>query len=193
MKDERVSPRMAGGRHSAAGVALVGFMGAGKTTVGEALAARLGWRFADLDRQIEAREGRTVPEIFAEDGEQRFRELECEVLQQTIAAPDSKFLVLALGGGAFVSENVRELLRQVGIATVWLDAPAQELFRRCEQPEVVRPLRRNLQVFSELYEQRLSSYRRADLHVVTSSKDISAVVDEILEELALVPGSRSSG
>jgi len=193
MTDERVSPRTAGGHHCATTVALVGFMGAGKTTVGEALAARLGWRFADLDGQIEAREGRTVPEIFAEDGEQRFRELECEVLQQTIAAPDSKFLVLALGGGAFVSENVRELLRQVGIATVWLDAPAQELFRRCEQPEVVRPLRRNLQEFSELYEQRLSSYRQADLRVVTSSKDISAVVDEILEELALVPGSRSSG
>ena len=67
---------MAGGHHSATTVALVGFMGAGKTTVGEALAARTGWRFADLDRQIEAREGRTRTEIFAEDGEQRFRELE---------------------------------------------------------------------------------------------------------------------
>jgi shikimate kinase len=184
---------MAGGRHSATTVALVGFMGAGKTTVGEALAARVGWRFADLDRQIEVRTGRAVPQIFAEDGEQGFRDLETSVLQQTIAPPDSKFLILALGGGAFVSGNVRELLRQGGIATVWLDAPAQELFRRCEQPEVVRPLRRNLQEFSELYEQRLSSYRQADLHVVTTSKDISAVVDEILEELALVPGSRSSG
>ncbi len=193
MTDERVSPRTAGGRYSATTVALVGYMGAGKTSVGEALAARLGWGFVDLDRSIEAREGRTVPHIFAEDGEKRFRELECEILQQTIAAPDSTSLVLALGGGAFVSESVRELLRQREIPTVWLDAPAQELFRRCEGPEVVRPLRRNLQEFSELYEQRLSSYRQADLHVITSSKDISAVVDEILEELALVPGSRSSG
>lgn len=192
MTDERVSPRTAGGRLYATTVALVGFMGSGKTTVGEALAARLRWRFADLDRQIEARDGRTVPQIFAEDGEQGFRELESKVLQQTIA-PDSKFLVLALGGGTFVSQNVRELLRQSEIATVWLDAPAQELFLRCEQPEIVRPLRRNLNEFSELYEQRLSSYRQADLHVVTSSKKISAVVDEILEELALVPGSRSSG
>jgi shikimate kinase len=193
MTDETVLPRPAGGHHPATNLVLVGFMGAGKTTVGQAVAERLGWRFADLDRLIEAREGRTVPQIFAEDGEERFRYLECKTLEEVVAAPDSQFLVLALGGGAFVSKAVRELLAAHDIPIVWLDAPAEELFRRCEQPEVVRPLRRGFQEFSELYEQRLSSYRQAYLHVVTNAKEISAVADEIIEELALVPGSRSSG
>ena len=193
MTDETVLPRPAGGHHPATSLVLVGFMGAGKTTVGQAVAERLGWRFADLDRLIEAREGRTVPQIFAEDGEQRFRYLECTTLEEVVAAPDAQFLVLALGGGAFVSKPVRELLTAHDIPTVWLDAPAKELFRRCEQPEVARPLRRGFQEFSELYEQRLSSYRQAYLRVVTNAKEISAVVDEIIEELALVPGSRSCG
>jgi shikimate kinase len=193
MTDETVLPRPAGGHHPATNLVLVGFMGAGKTTVGQAVAERLGWRFADLDRLIETREGRTIPQIFAEDGEERFRRLECEALEEVIAPPDSQFLVLALGGGAFVSKPIRELLASHDIPTVWLDAPAEELFRRCEQPEVVRPLRRSFQEFSELYEQRLSSYRQAHLHVVTNAKEISAVADEIIEELTLVPGSRSSG
>jgi shikimate kinase len=193
MTDETVLPHTAGVHRFASILVLVGFMGAGKTTVGQAFATRLGWSFADLDQLIEAREGRTVPQIFAQDGEQRFRELEREVLEQTVAAQDSRFLVLALGGGAFVSENIRELLRKREVPTVWLDAPAEELFRRCEQPEVARPLRRSLQDFAELHEQRLSSYRQADLHVITSAKEISAVVDEIIEGLALVPGPRSSG
>jgi shikimate kinase len=193
MTDETVLPRPAGVHHPATNLVLVGFMGAGKTTVGQAVAERLGWRFADLDRLIETREGRTVPQIFAQDGEEQFRRLECEALEEVVAAPDAQFLVLALGGGAFVSEPVRELLTAHGIPTVWLDAPAEELFRRCEQPEVVRPLRRSFQEFSALYEQRLPSYRQAHLHVVTNAKEISAVVDEIIEELTLVPGSRSSG
>ncbi len=193
MTDETVLPRPAGRHYPATNLVLVGFMGAGKTTVGQAVAERLGWRFADLDRLIETREGRTVPQIFAQDGEERFRHLECEALEEVVAAPDSRFLILALGGGAFVSKPVRELLAERDIPTVWLDAPAEELFRRCEQPEVVRPLRRSFQEFSELYEQRLSSYRQAYLHVVTNAKEISAVADEIIEELALVPGSRSSG
>jgi shikimate kinase len=193
MTDETVLPRPARGHHPAMNLVLVGFMGAGKTTVGQAVAERLGWRFADLDRLIETREGRTVPQIFAEDGEEWFRRLECKALEEVVAAPDSQFLVLALGGGAFVSKHIRDLLAAHDIPTVWLDAPAEELFRRCEQPEVVRPLRRSFQEFSELYEQRLSSYRQAYLHVVTNAKEISAVVDEIVEELALVSGSRSSG
>ena len=189
MTDERVLPRTARVRHPATTIVLVGFMGAGKTTVGQALAARLGWRFADLDQLVESGEGRSVPQIFRESGEQRFRELECEVLKQTVAAQDSTFLVLALGGGAFVSESIRELLRKREVPTVWLDAPAEELFRRCAQPEVVRPLRRSLQDFAELHEQRLSSYRQADLHVITNAKEISTVVDEIIERLALDPRS----
>jgi shikimate kinase len=165
--------------------ALVGFMGAGKTTVGYALAERLGWRFADLDQLIQAQENRTIPEIFQQEGEAAFRKLECHVLARTLASSSSEPLVVALGGGAFVSEGIRGLLKKSEVPTIWLDAPCEELFRRCEQPEVVRPLRRDAEQFTKLYEQRLSSYRQADFRVVTTNKEISAVVEEIIVRLNL--------
>ncbi len=189
MTDETVLPRSRREQACVYTVALVGFMGAGKTSVGQELARRLSWRFADLDHLIESREGRAIPQIFQQDGEQHFRDLELSVLGETLAASDSRFLVLALGGGAFVVERIRALLRERYVAAVWLDAPAEELFRRCDQPEVVRPLRRDPEQFTKLYEQRLSSYRQADLHVITKGKEISAIAEEITLRLALEPRS----
>ena len=191
MTDERVLPRTAGVHKPASMVALVGFMGAGKTTVGQALAQHLGWRFADLDALIEDRAGLRIPEIFSQQGEARFRELECEALEEVVDSEGAEPLVLGLGGGAFVGAKVRDILKNRGIPSVWLHAPADELFRRSEQPEVIRPLRRSLEEFSELYEQRLSSYRLADLHVVTNRKEISSIVEEIIQGLKLAPHSRS--
>jgi len=189
MTDETVLPRSRREQACVYTVALVGFMGAGKTSVGQELARRLSWRFADLDHLIESREGRAIPQIFQQDGEQHFRDLELSVLGETLAASDSRFLVLALGGGAFVVERIRALLRERYVPAVWLDAPAEELFRRCDQPEVVRPLRRDPEQFTKLYEQRLSSYRQADLHVITKGKEISAIAEEITLRLALEPRS----
>ena len=189
MTDETVLPRSRREQGSVHTVALVGFMGAGKTTVGQELARRLDWRFADLDQLIESREGRTIPQIFQAEGEAGFRALEHGVLAESLAVPGSGSTVLALGGGAFVVEKVRALLRERQVPAVWLDAPAEELFRRCEQPEVVRPLRRDLEQFTKLYEQRLSSYRQADLHVITKGKEISAIAEEIVMRLALQPRS----
>lgn len=190
MTDETVLPRSRREQASVYTIALVGFMGAGKTSVGQALARRLNWRFADLDHLIETREGRTIPQIFQDDGEQRFRELEHRVLREALAVPDSKFFVLALGGGAFVVEKIRVLLRERQVPAIWLDAPVEELFRRCEQPEVVRPLRRDPEQFTKLYEQRLSSYRQADLHVITKGKEISAIAEEITVRLVLQSRSK---
>ena len=189
MTDETVLPRSRREQACVHTIALVGFMGAGKTSVGQELARRLNWRFADLDQLIESREGRTIPQIFQHDGEASFRELEHNVLGEALAAPDSRFFVLALGGGAFVIEKVRALLRERHVPAIWLDAPAKELFRRCEQPEVVRPLRQDSEQFTKLYEQRLSSYRQADLHVITKGKEISAIAEEIIKRLALQPRS----
>lgn len=191
MTDETVLPRLERKSAGISTVALVGYMGAGKSTVGTALAERLGWRFADLDAVIEKREGRSVAQIFEQEGESRFRKLELEALQEALAA-DSRLLVLALGGGAFISESVRQILRDRDVPAVWLDAPSEELFRRCEQPEVIRPMRRDAQQFAELYEQRLSSYRQADLHVITTNKEIRTVAEEIITKFRLQPGSRSA-
>src|SRR5205823_12787324 len=89
---------------------LVGFMGAGKTTVGKALAERLGWRFIDLDDAIEAHEGRKIAEIFRASGENEFRRAEAEALCSRIEQLDSRNpTVMALGGGAYGQEPNRRL------------------------------------------------------------------------------------
>jgi shikimate kinase len=166
-------------------VTLVGFMGAGKTTVGRALAARLGWRFEDLDDLIEAREGCTIEQIFEQQGEAAFRNLERLVLGDTITSKNSTSLVLALGGGAFIEPHNQELIRRAEIPSIFLDAPAEELFRRCEQPEVNRPLRRDSMQFQQLCEQRRPVYMNAKFRIDTAGKQIESVVEEIISTLKL--------
>jgi shikimate kinase len=166
-------------------VALVGFMGAGKTTVGRALAERLGWRFEDLDDLIQAREGLTIEQIFNQRGESAFRDLEHIVLTETIADGSPGHLVLALGGGAFVAAHNQDLLRTARVPAVFLDAPVEELFRRCEQPGVNRPNRRDPESFRQLYERRRPVYLNAGLCIDTYRKTIASVVEEITSALQL--------
>src|SRR5262245_23576931 len=111
-------------------IVLIGFMGAGKTTVGRALAKRLGWTFYDLDDVIEQREQQTIPEIFANSGETAFRQAESAALRDLLQANPGD-LILALGGGAFVQRQNRALLEQAGAVTILLEAPLEELRRRC--------------------------------------------------------------
>jgi shikimate kinase len=189
MTDERVSRPSSLGASALRGVSLVGFMGAGKTTVGRALAARLGWRFADLDDVIQSREGRSVEEIFEQRGESGFRELERRVVREILATAKADPLVLALGGGAFVEEQVQQTLRDAEIPAVFLDAEVEELFRRSEQPDVVRPLRRDRDQFCQLYDRRRPAYLKARMRIETGGKVVAAVVEEIISGLKLVPKS----
>ena len=168
-------------------VALVGFMGAGKTTVGRELATRLGWRFDDLDDLIQAVEGNTIQQIFETRGEPAFREMERRILSATLANHTSP-RVLALGGGAYVHPENQAILESARIPAVFLDASAEELFERSAQPEVVRPLRMDREQFSELYQQRRPAYSNAAMCVQTSGKDVGAVAEEIISALKLVPG-----
>ena len=104
------------------GIYLTGFMGCGKTTVGRALADALGWMFADLDQEIEAREKITIAEIFDTHGEAAFRELETAALKDRIRTVQyGRPQVIALGGGAFLNEENFELVSNNGVS-VWLDA-----------------------------------------------------------------------
>lgn len=108
-------------------ILLVGMMGAGKTTVGRLLAARLGWRYLDSDEQIEATTGRTVREIFEDEGEPAFRKLETEALRTALA--DQERCVVAVAGGAVLAQENQELLRDAGFV-VWLRAEPSVLTRR---------------------------------------------------------------
>lgn len=169
-------------------ISLVGFMGAGKTTVGRALATRLGWRFEDLDDVIQAREGRSIEQIF-QQGESAFRDLERMAVREVLMTANSAPLVLALGGGAFVEEQVQETLRDAKIPAVFLDAEVEELFRRSEQPGVIRPMRRDRDHFSQLYAQRRTAYLKAELHIETGGKAVATVIEEIIVGLGLIPRS----
>jgi len=171
-------------------VFLVGFMGAGKTSVGQALAQHLNWAFEDLDRRIERREHRTVPEIFRDSGESEFRRAEHAALRDVLdELGRGAVKIVALGGGAFVQENNAALLKESGVPTVFLDAPVEELWRRCRQQtgtaEAERPLLSSIDKFRELYAARRGSYLRASSKVQTESRGLNEIAAEIVETLGL--------
>ena len=161
---------------------LVGFMASGKSTVGPELARRLGWDFVDLDARIEAREGKSVPEIFRDHGETGFRLAESNVLQHLTQSLERNSVV-ALGGGAFAQERIRALLRNW--PSVFLNAPVEELWRRSLTDGVERPLRKDRDQFAQLHEERLPCYRQATITVETAGRDVASICAEIEEGLQL--------
>ena len=170
-------------------VFLVGFMASGKSRVGKELAQRLAWDFVDLDAQIEAREQRTIAELFQERGEPGFRAAETRTLRDLLTASLHRDHVVALGGGAFVQEINRELLRPW--PTVFLETAIEELWQRSLTDHVERPLRRSAEQFAALYAERLPYYRQATITVVTSGRDPASLCAEIERNLQLV-GNRNS-
>ena len=187
----RVQSQLPGqSRPSSTALFLVGFMGAGKTSVGQALARRLNWTFEDLDERIEQREQRTVPQIFRDSGEAEFRRAEHAALQHVLEEIRSGAVkIVALGGGAFVQEQNAALLGASGVPTVFLDAPVEELWQRCctqaSEAGTERPLLRNMDEFRRLYESRRPGYERASLGVQTGRRTLDEIASEIAESLAL--------
>jgi len=164
---------------------LVGFMGAGKSSVGLILGQRLGWAFEDLDERIQQREGRSIEQIFEESGEPYFRRSEHEALREVVAELGNVPRVVALGGGAFAQPENIGLLKKAAVPTVFLDGPVDELFQRCQEQGRPRPLRNDLELFRTLYEARRQHYMTASLRVDTSGKDVDTVASEVAEALGL--------
>jgi len=155
---------------------LLGFMGVGKSTVGELLAEKLRWPFIDLDTTIEAGQGTTIREMFENAGEAFFRQIERAAL---IEASKSEPAVIALGGGTFVQQPNFEYISDTGGTTIWLDCPVEELRRRCEGKND-RPLFRDPASFGQLLDQRLPYYQRANFRVSTEGRHPDEVVEQIL-------------
>ncbi|HUS19171.1 MAG TPA: shikimate kinase [Terriglobales bacterium] len=169
-------------------ICLTGFMGSGKTSVGQELAQQLGCDFIDLDRMIEARAGKSVAGIFAQQGEEFFRRAEREALAEVLSTR-RRPLVLSPGGGAWLQPGIAEQLAKAGAITIFLDAPAEELHQRCVNSLDAghRPLLKDLSSFKKLYADRLPVYRRSQRRVDTSGRsvrDIATGIAEIIRDEA---------
>lgn len=160
---------------------LIGFMGAGKSSVGRALAERLGWSFQDLDDVIERSQEKSVARVFAESGEPAFRAAESAALRQVLeeSGDEPAGLVLALGGGAFAQRENRRALHHSGGAVVLLQAPVEELRRRCAREPGRRPLAVDPVRFEKLFAERKAAYDLAPLRVETMNKSVEQVAAEI--------------
>ena len=156
---------------------LVGFMGAGKSTVGRELSLKLRCPFLDLDSEIERAEGMPVREIFSRFGEPRFRELEREHLIRLSAAT----AVIALGGGAYINGENRKVVNETGVA-VWLDASFDRIQERV-RPDGSRPLLADVEQARKLYGERLPTYRLARIHVLTDNRLPDAIAEEIVRRV----------
>ncbi len=161
-----------------AGIFLIGFMGAGKTSVGKGLAQRLGSPFDDLDVRLVERFGASIPEVFAEHGEEAFRRAEREELTRAAALDN---VVVATGGGAFCSPENREIIHRSGGVSVFLDAPWEVLCARLERGADQRPLYVDAAQARELYEARLPHYRMASVLVALGGRE---TVAETVERVA---------
>jgi shikimate kinase len=152
---------------------LVGFMGAGKTTVAAALGRRLGWRSEDVDERIEARERRSVAAIFVDEGEGYFRQSERAVLSDLLPLRN---VIVATGGGTFADPTNRATILSDG-AVAWLDLPLSKVIERIP-PDGRRPLAADLVQMEELYLRRRQAYAEAHVRI-----DAARPVDEIVERL----------
>lgn len=170
-------------------IALIGYRGTGKTTVAQQLALRLGWDWVDADVEIELRAGKSIAAIFADDGEQGFRDLESAVVADLCGR---ERCVLALGGGAILREANQHAIARCG-AVVWLTASVETLVARMAGDATTSARRPNLtnaggrQEVEQLLAARAPIYRAcATLEVDTEGKAPAEIAGEIIAALGLV-------
>jgi shikimate kinase len=159
-------------------VYLVGFMAAGKTTVARALAARLGWTAEDVDHLIEARERRTVADLFSRQGEAYFRRVEREILHLLLPL---RHVVVATGGGTFMDPDNRAAINVDGVS-VWLDVPLDELIGRLPA-DGRRPLAADRAQMERLFTVRQAAYATAHLRIDARGAHPEEVADRVADAL----------
>jgi shikimate kinase len=167
-------------------IVLVGFMGAGKSTIGVLLARQLQWRFLDADTVLQERSGSSIAEIFSRHGELEFRRLEAETIGNLVREDR---LVLAVGGGAVETEAIRQaLLCTPETCVVFLEAPLEVMIARCEQQPgaAVRPILKDRERLLSRFEARLPHYRNAHLVVETASLTPEGTTKRIIEAVRML-------
>jgi shikimate kinase len=181
-KDDGAGDSAAGAARAAVRrIVLTGFMGSGKTTVGPLVAARLGWKFVDVDDVIEAQAGQSIPEIFRNEGEAAFRTRERETIAR-LAREDG--LVLALGGGAIEDAETWALLTNTmdGLL-VHLEVELATTLARCRGTEHLRPILADEANLASRYQRRLPLYRSAHVTICVDELTPQQVAEQIVEKV----------
>ncbi|MDB4733656.1 shikimate kinase [Planctomicrobium sp.] len=167
-------------------ITLIGYRGTGKSSVGEHLASRLNWEYIDTDREIETQSGRSIADIFAENGEPYFRDLERNELARQLNGQD---LVISAGGGAILSDDSRQRMVLAG-PVIWLQASVETIVERLRSDESTSTSRPSLtgeNIFAEVatvLEEREAKYAEpASLIINTDQREIASIVDEIIAQL----------
>ncbi len=174
---------------------LIGFPGSGKTTIGQALARILNVPFYDTDLLIEQRQGKTIPDIFRQEGEAAFRQYEHDVIAALPFSGVPK-MVVAVGGGAYMQPSVRKILHSHGVV-VYLSCSQKELYRRLKD-NAERPLLQNVsashtnrqlkETIKTLLDRRAATYRLADIRISTTARGIEEIAHRILTKVEQVNG-----
>jgi shikimate kinase len=165
-------------RGSLTHVVLTGFMASGKSAVGRAVARRLGWGFLDLDRLIEEAEGRSIADIFEQDGEPAFRDIEHATVR---ALSPEQSTVLATGGGTFTNERNQVLLKELGVVVCLVssfETTMERVRRNTKRPLASAPDAE--ETLRELYARRLPEYRKADVLVETEGLSIDQAASRVI-------------
>lgn len=163
-------------------IVITGFMAAGKTTVAGLLSEQLGSTMIDLDFIISEHERRSIPALINEEGEARFREVERRALRVVLEMRRAR--IIALGGGAWMSEENRALIAEHDCLSVWLDAPFELCWQRIVAGGSSRPLAQDFERARELYDARLPVYALASLRVrATQERSAAELAAEIIRAL----------
>ena len=158
---------------------LTGMMGAGKSTIGKILAKKLRYKFIDVDKIIEQKEGLSINLIFKNKGEEHFRKIECE---QTLSELKKGSSVISLGGGAFLNNTIKKSVKKLSVS-FWLDVSVDELIKRLKKNSR-RPLlfkQNTSEVVKKIYFERKKTYNEADFRIKCKSLKSEEIVNKILE------------
>lgn len=164
-------------------IVITGFMGCGKTEVARALAERLNLPMTDLDAEILKQHGRTAAQLIDEEGEPAFRNIETEVLRELLQ--NNSAGVIALGGGAWITNENRALVSEHNCVSVWLDTPFEVCWRRIASSSEDRPLGRTREDAEQRFRLRQPIYQLATIHLpVLAHENAAGIVARIEINLA---------
>jgi shikimate kinase len=162
-------------------IVITGFMGCGKTEIARRLSLRFDLALIDLDQEIAKREGRTAAQLIVEEGEPAFREIETKVLREVL---EEGIGIVALGGGAWITETNRILIDERGGLSIWLDTPFELCWQRIEATPEERPLGRSRTQAEQLYRLRHPVYQLATIRVpVMANESLETLLDRLEAEL----------